>query len=144
MYDPTEEDFYYWHQTSGEVQWERPENYKLAADDAMMSSVIKIQSMYRAKHAKTYVAGKAEEKKAAVTEGWAEVADAAAGCNYFWNKTTGEAVWELPEGVDPSTVERLEGTVFTVSNTEKLRDILRTARCVHIILRHDGYNIMTE
>ena len=42
-YDPATDSFYYHDKASDETIWEKPEHYVMAADDEMMSAVIKIQ-----------------------------------------------------------------------------------------------------
>jgi hypothetical protein len=129
VYDPTEEAFYYWHETTGDVQWEAPADYRMAADDVTMSAVIKMQSLWRAKHAKEYCAVKVEEAKKVASAGdWVEVFDEAAGATYYYNEKTGEALWEPPEHVDSETIKKQVAAEDDLAKAEKLRSILRSAR----------------
>ena len=49
VYDPAKEDFYYYSNLTGAVQWDKPRQYVMAADDAVMSACIKLQTRYRAR-----------------------------------------------------------------------------------------------
>jgi len=49
VYDPASDAFYYYNNDTGDQSWEKPEHYIMAADDFMMSAVIKIQCAYRTK-----------------------------------------------------------------------------------------------
>jgi hypothetical protein len=51
-YDPTSHGFYYYDNVTQETTWEKPAEYTMAADDEMMSAVIKIQCAWRKKYAK--------------------------------------------------------------------------------------------
>ena len=126
VYDPSDEEFYYWHTFTGEVTWERPDDYKLAADDETMSAVIKIQSIYRAKHAKMHVASKVEEIKVE-HDSWVAVWDTAVTppCVYYWNRRTGVALWDAPEGVDVDLIPSMVGEEI---RENRLHDILRKAK----------------
>ena len=46
-YDPVTGCFYYYGNYSGQVMWEKPEHYVMAADDELMTAVVRIQLTFR-------------------------------------------------------------------------------------------------
>ena len=82
------------------MTWDKPDNYVMAADDEMMTAVIKIQCLYRAKVAR----GEIVVKKAAVLEKAKETkwyaCDDGEGNIYYYNTISGDCVWEKPEDFD--------------------------------------------
>jgi hypothetical protein len=51
VYDPVSHSFYYYDNTTKETTWDKPAEYTMAADDELMSAVIKIQCAWRKKYA---------------------------------------------------------------------------------------------
>jgi hypothetical protein len=92
VYDPEHEAFYYYGSNSGEMTWEKPEHYVMAADDDLMHAVIKIQSMWRGRIARGEVTIKKKTGQM-----WIEAKDEDSGHIYYWHKDTGECVWEKPK-----------------------------------------------
>jgi hypothetical protein len=92
VYDSEREAYYYYGSYTGEMTWDKPEHYVMAADDELMAAVIKIQSTWRGKIAR----GEVVIKK---TNGqkWIEAKDEDSGHVYYWHKDTGECVWEKPK-----------------------------------------------
>ena len=98
--------FYYFHNTTGEVQWEAPADYRMAADDATMAAVIKIQCVYRSRRTKRrmgeILAGRGGARGAAKLKVEAAIAehDAAAAASFAAQAETG-GVWV--EAFDPNS-----------------------------------------
>ena len=61
VYDPASDAFYYYGSYSHEVTWEKPAEYVMAADDELMSAVIKIQCAWRRRAAHHTVKDKQED-----------------------------------------------------------------------------------
>jgi hypothetical protein len=61
-YDPESHHFYYHGNHSGETTWDKPEHYVMAADDLLMSSVIKIQCGFRSREARKLMEAKLHTK----------------------------------------------------------------------------------
>jgi hypothetical protein len=97
-YDPESEGFYYYGQYGGEVRWDKPDSYVMAAEDEMMTAVIRIQCAFRARLAKRGVVIKkgAGQKEKKAESPWVEATDEDSGETYYWNSETDEVAWEKP------------------------------------------------
>lgn len=117
VYDSGAEDFYYWNNKTGDVQWTQPHNYILAADDAFLKIVLKIQCIFRGKQGRI----RAERKKLGILddekpkepereleewEKWEEVNDPNTGDVYYYHIETNEVAWEKP--LSPAEIEANE------------------------------------
>ena len=47
IYDAGEKAYYYWNRDSGETIWEKPEHYRMAAEDNIIKATIMIQCFMR-------------------------------------------------------------------------------------------------
>ena len=109
MFDPQCQAFYYWNQSSGSVQWDRPDGFIQAKDDVFILSALKIQSLFRANRARDKVrqtrglikaAGKAEPSLM-----WVSIRPVCQHIYYYnteskevrWNKLLGVAVFNSPK-----------------------------------------------
>jgi ankyrin repeat protein len=95
VYDPASEAFYYWGKDTDACVWDKPENYVLAADDVMMTAVIKIQCAWRKK-----VSSMTIKLKKGRQQLWKSAKDPESGKAYYYNTKTDECVWEKPKGFD--------------------------------------------
>ena len=91
VYDSEHDAFYYYGSYTGEMTWEKPEHYVMAADDDLMHAVITIQKMWRGKVARGEVQIRKREGQK-----WTVHVDEGSGVEYYWNSETGECVWEKP------------------------------------------------
>jgi hypothetical protein len=137
VYDPTRQRFYYFDRDTEETTWTKPESYILAADDELMSAVIKIQSLFRMRMAKrrfknTLIKGrnahidknfdnKVKEalemdrlKIETTTERWVEVFDPAAQRFYYWESNTGATTWIKPETYIMAADDELMAAVIKI------------------------------
>lgn len=64
-FDPDHQASYYFNHETGELTWEKPEFYIVAAEDDEMKAVIRIQCMYRGKLARREKAARDAKDKAA-------------------------------------------------------------------------------
>ena len=117
VYDSGAEDFYYWNNVTGDVQWTQPHNYILAADDNFLKIVLKIQCVFRGKQGRI----RAERKKLGILEEdkpkepereleewekWEETTDPNTGDVYYFHIETNEVAWEKP--LSPAEIEAQE------------------------------------
>ena len=117
VYDSGAEDFYYWNNVTGDVQWTQPHNYILAADDNFLKIVLKIQCVFRGKQGRI----RAERKKLGILEEdkpkepereleewekWEETTDPNTGDVYYYHIETNEVAWEKP--LSPAEIEAQE------------------------------------
>jgi len=93
VYCPQHHEYYYHGSYSGEVSWEKPAHYVMAAEDDLMCAVIKMQSSWRARTARREVAAKEQ-----LRQKWVEVLDEESGHFYYCEQATGECVWDKPDG----------------------------------------------
>lgn len=87
-FDPSAEAYYYSNKATGEVTWDKPADFILAADDEEMMAVVKLQTLFRSKLAARGVQIKKDP--------WVEVMDESSGRPYYYHQETGEVVWEKP------------------------------------------------
>ena len=101
VYDSGAEDFYYWNQQTGDVQWVKPLHYIVAADDDFLRIVLKLQSIFRGNAGRRKATEKKKGPKAPVKEKqewekWIKVDDENSGDTYYYHEETNEVAWERP------------------------------------------------
>ncbi len=102
------EEFYYYCHSTEETTWEKPANYKMAADDELMNAVIKIQCMFRAKKGREHMA---EVIDAQLGGTWEVFTDEASGDLYYYNHITGETTWDMPQGYNTESSEKARANI---------------------------------
>ncbi len=99
-FDPATDRFYYYGNYSGEVLWEKPGNYVMAADDELMTAVVRIQSAFRARMARLSTKDLAALKNVV----W-YMMDDGEGNTYYYNSTTGEC-WLVFSPIAPPIINK--------------------------------------
>ena len=106
IYDSSAEDFYYWNQETGDVQWVQPSDYILAVEDDFLKIVLKIQCIFRGNAGRRKAerkrlgikepAPKKKEKELEEWEKWMPTTDPNTGDTYYYHIETAEVSWEKP------------------------------------------------
>ena len=102
VYDPNSDAFYYYEIVSGNVVWEKPTSYVMAADNELIAAVIKIQCPYRTRLARHRVKSIKDDPTPlrSITDingnHWKEQKDSS-GTIYYLNDVTGESQWDPPK-----------------------------------------------
>jgi hypothetical protein len=99
-FDPATDRFYYYGNYSGQVMWEKPEHYVMAADDELMTAVVRIQSAFRARMARLSTKDLAALKNVV----W-YMMDDGEGNTYYYNSTNGEC-WLVFSPIAPPIINK--------------------------------------
>ena len=115
IYDSNAEDFYYWNQETGDVQWIQPSDYILAVEDDFLKIVLKLQSIFRGNADRRKVERKKKgikepepkkKKELEEWEKWMPTVDPNSGDTYYYHIETNEVSWEKP--LSPAEQEQKE------------------------------------
>eukprot|EP00945_MAST-04E_sp_MAST-4E-sp1_P002851 g2851.t1 len=123
IFDPQNEAMYYWNQSSGKVQWEKPEKFILAKDDIFIHSALKIQNAIRAKKARKKVRQKRGERNVNADYGskgsieWIKAFDPSSNLYYYYNRTNNEVSWHKPKEAIVFNSPKLDLNDLAATNT---------------------------
>ena len=129
VYDPNSDAYYYYGAISQQVVWGKPPSYTMAADNELMTAVIKIQCAYRARLARHRMHAVKEDPNALnrIIDingiAWQKEQDTS-GATYYQNEESGESQWEEPkmkasssEGGSSATTRPASTLITGVSTT---------------------------